>query len=158
MSHFTSWRCCPLPWPTLTQTTAPLLACVCSGESPAPHNPQPRPTLNFSLYFCSSSASVHFSPTSLLVFFSSASAYVAPYFSLIPPCLRALFSFSVHSSAFPIHTFPGSFYSTITHLPWDQFTCAWPNLFPRAGLLCMLLLWSLLLLCLLSCHSRALHL
>lgn len=51
LSHFTSRCCCPLPWPTVIETTAPLLASVCSGESAAPHNPQPWPTLNLFLYF-----------------------------------------------------------------------------------------------------------
>lgn len=49
--------------------------------------------------------------------FFSASACTTPYFSLISPCLHALFHFSVHPSVFPIHTFLRSFYSTITHPP-----------------------------------------
>lgn len=91
--------------------------------------------------------------------FFTASTCMTPYFSLISPCLQALFSFSVHPSVFPIHNFLRSFYSTITHRPVRSiYLCVAEPFFPHAGLLCMLLLWSLLFLCLLSCHSPALHL
>lgn len=142
------------------QTTAPLLASVCSGESPAPHNPQPRPTLNLFLYFCRSSSSVHFSPTSLLISFFPLCLYDFLFFSnfSLSSCFAQSFLFI--SQCFPIHTSPHSFYFAITHPPVRSiYLCVAESLSSHRTPLYMPLLWSLLLLlCLLSCHSPALHL
>lgn len=107
LSHFTSWCCCSLPWPTLTWTTAPLLASVCSGESPAPHNPQPKPTLNTALHLS----------TSLQLCISFCCLFL--YGSLLFFSSRTSFSVVMFCSVFlfPVYMFPGSFYSTITHPP-----------------------------------------
>ena len=159
LSHFTSRCCCALPWPTLTQTTAPLLASVCSGENPAPHSPQPsarahpKPLSLFlrKLCLCPTSQLVSFSlplPVRLLIFLSFLLVFM----------LCSVFRSSLSASN-PYLSFV-AFTPLLFTLPWDQFTCAWPNIFLTQDFsVCYrygIPLWSLL--SLLSCHSPALHL
>lgn len=78
-----------------------------------PHGLQPQPTPTPNLSFCSfeSSASVHFSPTSLLIsFFFPLPVAVMTLSFLLVSALCSVF-------LFPSHTFLRSFYFTITHSP-----------------------------------------
>lgn len=119
LSHFTSWCCCPLPKSTLTRTTAPLFASVCSGE-PCTSALCTEPLSNLSLHSCRSSSP----PVS---FFDCLGVHPPPPLSFLFLCL--LYSFF----SFLISQFVCSFAalsSALLSLPWDQFTCAWPNPFP----------------------------
>lgn len=77
-----------LLWPTLTQTTVPLLGSICSGKSLL----ECWPSLNLFPYFLMSS--VHSSATSLLVSFicqhDSIFPYFVEYFCVSNPCLPLL--------------------------------------------------------------------
>lgn len=130
---------CPLLWPTLTQTTTPLLASVCSGESPTAYNLSLRPpqtSLSVHLKALPQSTSLQLHCSSL-----SFSPACSCYDSLISPCLCALFSFPVSKPYLPskllLHYYS---LSREINLP------ARGRIFsPHTGLFCMRLLWSPLL-------------
>lgn len=95
------------------------------------------------------SARAHPKPLSLFLhlsnftarLFLSASACTTPYFSLISPCLYALFRFPFIPQCFQSIPFFRSFYSTIIHPPVRSIYLCVAEYFPHTGLLCMLPLW-----------------
>lgn len=107
--------------PTLTQTTAPLLASVCSGESPAPHNPQPKPTLNTSLSLSTPPTSLQLYILFFFLFLCGSLFFFSPGRLSLSSCFVQFFCFQCIASLV-------AFTPLLLTLPWDQFTCAWPNL------------------------------
>lgn len=142
LSHFTSWCCCPLPKSTLTRTTAPLFASVCSGE-PCTSALCTEPLSNLSLHSCRSS-----SPP---VSFFDCLGVPPPSFVSLP--LPALFLFFF--SHFSICVLLCSSFFCITLSPVRSIYLCMAESFPSARVC-----YSLLLLhfCLPGRHSPALHL
>lgn len=123
LSHFTSWCCCPLPWPTPDADNSPSVSlCLLWREPRTSAQTHLKPPCSIFARALPLSASPR---RSLLVFRLSDVLFLSnlPSSSRLP-----LYSCSPGSVSHPYLSL-AAFTSLLLSLPRDQFTCAWPSPF-----------------------------